>query len=122
MSKRYRIGQRASREERTARAEHHGNKIDDHLIDEAKPQCLTADLASRHVDDTVAGIHLGGSDVRLASLAVSGEGDRVAPWWSPPQPGHGPYDGLLGGRRVLVVRYQRSARRGGRLGPAECSG
>jgi len=64
----YRVGQRTGREERTARAEHHGNKIDDDLVDEAEPQCLTSDLATRHVDDPVAGVLLGGPDGRLDAV------------------------------------------------------
>ena len=44
------------------------DKIDDYLIDEAEPQCLTADLAARHVDDAVTGVLLGSSDGRFDAV------------------------------------------------------
>jgi hypothetical protein len=57
-----RIGQGTGGEERSTRAEHHGNKIDDDLVDEAEPQCLTSDLATGYIDDPVAGVLPGGTD------------------------------------------------------------
>jgi hypothetical protein len=63
-----RIGQGTCREERATRAEHHGNKIDDDLVDEAEPQCLTSDLATGDIDDPVAGVLPSGTDGRLDAV------------------------------------------------------
>jgi hypothetical protein len=58
-------GQKACREERMTRAEHHRNKIDHDLVHEAESQRLSSDLAARHVDDSVAGILLRGAESLL---------------------------------------------------------
>ena len=60
-----RADERARRKERATRAEHHGDEIDDDLVDEAQPQCLAADLTSCHIDDPVTRVVLSGADGRL---------------------------------------------------------